>query len=220
MAILLEHGEVVSQPPDGKSYLKLDDSGAASLVASDGTETPIGSGVLESITGDGVDNTDPANPVVDLTGVIDTAMFAAGAEAPLATAPGDAAAFTAELNPATNTLPGLMLASAKASDKRTSAAVLTDANATIQPFTDACSRYILPAGTLTANRVLTLGITGAIPGRVCEIVILDTSAATYTINNNAGAPIAAKGISDPAQTFQVYLNGADWVASTSWYSGT
>lgn len=85
MAILLEHGENVSVPPEGKSWLKLDDDGAIAVVAPDGSESPAAASGVATLTGDGVDNTDPANPVIDLAGVITSAMFDAGAVAPAAT---------------------------------------------------------------------------------------------------------------------------------------
>lgn len=63
---------------------------------------------------------------------------------------------------------------------------LTDANVTIL-VSDNRTR-ILPAATLTTNRTLTLGTTGAVSGDELFIVRSDTGMYTYTIvNGGAGA---------------------------------
>ena len=163
-----------------------------------------------------------ATTATELTALIEPASHtASGAMTPtqfdrLALTPTE---MTAELDEATNTLPGLMPAKTRAGDKTNSDVVLTDADATIQPFTDGCSRYVLPAGTLTGNRVLTLGIVSAFPIAVLDIVVLDTSVHTFTIKNNAGTTIFTKGASDPAKTYEAYVTGGDWIASTAWFSG-
>lgn len=62
MATLFEIGEIVSHPPAGKVLLKVNDDGSLVLVDSDGAEVPtIG---VESVTGAGVNNDDPQNPVL------------------------------------------------------------------------------------------------------------------------------------------------------------
>lgn len=80
------------------------------------------------------------------------------------------------------------LAESLGSEIPTAGANLTDANAAITITGGA--QYVLPAGTLTANRVLTLNVTGApITGE--EIVVLrrDSGAFTYTINNDAATAL-------------------------------
>lgn len=87
-----------------------------------------GGGGVVSVTGDGVDNADPANPVVDLTGVIVTDMFDPTAKAPdadhaddadtadaasTADSPTNATTFTAALDEATTAAKGLMSVSDK-----------------------------------------------------------------------------------------------------------
>lgn len=61
---------------------------------------------------------------------------------------------------------------------------LTNADATIQ--ISAGRWRVLPAATLSANRVLTLGTTGAVAGDTFEITRLDTTAFTYAIANGGG----------------------------------
>lgn len=75
MAILLEVGEVVAAPPDGKRLLKLDSDGAVTVVSPTGSESPVDTPGVESLEGDGVDNTDPLNPVIDLSDAIETAFI-------------------------------------------------------------------------------------------------------------------------------------------------
>jgi len=66
-------------------------------------------------------------------------------------------------------------------------AALTDADATIQ-YTAGSWRK-LPASTLGAARVLTLGNTGAFAGAQMTITRLDAAAFTYTIKDNAAATL-------------------------------
>ncbi len=65
-------------------------------------------------------------------------------------------------------------------------AALTDANATIQV---GGNRWrVLPAATLSANRILTLGTTNAQAGHTIDVTRLDAEAFTYAIaNGGAGA---------------------------------
>lgn len=66
-------------------------------------------------------------------------------------------------------------------------AALTDADATIQ-YTAGSWRK-LPAATLGAARILTLGNTGAFAGAQMTITRLDATANTYTIKDNAAATL-------------------------------
>lgn len=70
---------------------------------------------------------------------------------------------------------------------------LTDADATIQ-FTGGSWRK-LPAATLSAARVLTLGNTGAYAGARLTVTRLDATANTYTIKDNAAATLVVLPVS-------------------------
>lgn len=65
---------------------------------------------------------------------------------------------------------------------------LTDANATVTIADGA--QQVLAAGTLTTNRVLTLGVTGSpITGETKTIIRRDVSAFTYTIQDDTSASL-------------------------------
>lgn len=126
---------------------------------------------------------------------------------------------TADLNPATALLQGMMSPQDKAGQFRPHASTLTDANATIAPGSLKIGKAILPAGTLTGNRVLKLLDTGVHTTQLFQVVCLDVSANTYTITDSADTPIATKGASQGAPiTFQFYHNGSLWTTNTSWWS--
>jgi hypothetical protein len=61
---------------------------------------------------------------------------------------------------------------------------LTDSNQTINPYTDHCSLYVLQNGVISTNRTLTLANSGGFGPFVVNVVVLDTSASTYTIQNS------------------------------------
>jgi hypothetical protein len=90
---------------------------------------------------------------------------------------------------------------------------LTNADQTLQPFTDKASEYVQTTA-LTANRVKTLGTTTVVEGTVVRIVREDTAAFTMEIVNGGGAggtpfTFAASPTEKQAATF--YYNGADWI---------
>lgn len=90
---------------------------------------------------------------------------------------------------------------------------LTDANETVQPFTDKASQYT-QAVALTASRNKTLGVTTVVTGTVVRIVREDTAAFTMPIINGGGSAgtlftFAATPTEKQAATF--YYNGTDWV---------
>lgn len=92
---------------------------------------------------------------------------------------------------------------------------LTDANATINPAASGASDFLLPATTLTAPRVLTLG-TGGGPGTnyIVRISRFDLTANTYTVNNGGpGSGTLFTFPSGPANPTgaSFYFNGANWV---------
>ena len=95
---------------------------------------------------------------------------------------------------------------------------LTNADATINPGTDNASEYTLPAATLNAPHVLTMG-TGGNPttGLTAWIIRRDLTANTYTINNGGagGSAVAGKTVILPASPGKPmgacwYYDGIDW----------
>jgi hypothetical protein len=94
-----------------------------------------------------------------------------------------------------------------------SAANLTDANQTLQPFTDKASQYT-QVTALTASRTKTLGTTTVVTGTLVRIVREDTAAFTMPIVNGGGAAgtlftFAASPTEKQGATF--FFNGSDWV---------
>lgn len=132
---------------------------------------------------------------------------------------GDKAAITAFMNSATNALPGLMPAANRAAMPRL-ATLLTDANQTINPNTDHCALYVLPSGTLSANRTLTVTNSEGDNSKIIQIVVLDTSAFTYDINNNTPTLLYQKTASRPAAVYQLYHSGGIWGANVHYWCGT
>jgi hypothetical protein len=94
-----------------------------------------------------------------------------------------------------------------------------DADTTLQPFTDRAWFYVLPANTLTANRVITLGNTNFYnsAGMFLWVGILryDTGAFTLRINNTAGAQIYLDPASPAPARLLVFActNAGVWVSS-------
>lgn len=69
-------------------------------------------------------------------------------------------------------------------------AALTDAAATVNSASDKASEYTLPVATLTANRVLTLGVTGSpVTGSLVQITRRDLTAHTYTVQDDASTSL-------------------------------
>jgi len=90
-------------------------------------------------------------------------------------------------------------------------ASLTDAAATI--LVSAGKWRVLPAATLSAARVLTLGTTGAVAGDIITVTRLDVTANTYTIANGGGGggnvvvfPVSKQSFAD------CYFDGTNWSA--------
>jgi hypothetical protein len=98
-------------------------------------------------------------------------------------------------------------------------ALLGDADTTIQPFTDKVGLYILPAGTLTANRILTIGSTGGIVTWQIYIAVYDLSANTYTIKENGGGTLWTRPASPGrAIVYQPFCtNGPLWIVNAANY---
>ena len=87
---------------------------------------------------------------------------------------------------------------------------LTDAAATI--YVSGNRTRILPASTLTANRSLTLGTTGAVSGDELLIVRNDATAFTYTlVNGGSGAGnVAVMPVSNRAWC-RARFDGTNWI---------
>lgn len=140
----------------------------------------------------------------------------------------DATLTTAKINVATSSLKGAMSAADKvildAAVKASGAAfTLTDASVTVQPLTSKYGRLILPVGTLTANRTVSLGISGN-PGTgpliTLDIERYDASAFTLAITTNGGATIYTFPANPTKATrFACYLNVGSgvWTANTLTY---
>jgi hypothetical protein len=91
----------------------------------------------------------------------------------------------------------------------TPGAALTNGNATIQ--ITAGKWRELPASTLTANRVLTLGVTGAAAGDRLKVTRLDTTAYTYAVvNGGTGAGTLLTFPAGRAAFALFYFDGTDW----------
>lgn len=87
---------------------------------------------------------------------------------------------------------------------------LTDAAATI--YVGGNALRVLPAATLSANRVLTLGTTNAAAGDAITITRLDVGAYTYAIANGGTGggtlmtmPVSSRYFAD------VYFDGTNWL---------
>jgi hypothetical protein len=90
---------------------------------------------------------------------------------------------------------------------------LTNADQTLQPFTDKVSEYVQTAA-LTVSRTKTLGTTTVVTGTLVRIVREDTAAFTLVVANGGGAggtlfTFAASPTEKQAATF--FYNGTDWV---------
>jgi hypothetical protein len=72
--------------------------------------------------------------------------------------------------------------------------------------------YVLPSGTLSADRTITLGTTGANAGAVLTIVSEDATAHQHIIVNGGGAggTLYTRPVSK-RQQYSFRYDGADWV---------
>lgn len=88
---------------------------------------------------------------------------------------------------------------------------LTDAAVTLTVAGD--DWRVLPAATLTANRIATLSTTGAVLGDVIEVTRLDATAFTYTIANGGagGGNLFVLPISQRWWCRSFY-DGTNWIA--------
>lgn len=98
-------------------------------------------------------------------------------------------------------------------------AALTNADATVNPASDVASEYTLPAATLSANRVLTLGVTGSpITNSIVQISRRDLTANTYTVKDDAGTTLLTFAVSPTTpQGASFQFSGSHYVLSTFFY---
>ncbi len=96
---------------------------------------------------------------------------------------------------------------------------LTDADATVNPASSAISASVLPASTLTANRVLTIGVSGSpVTNQVYQVIRRDLSAHTYTVKDDAGTTLYTFGASPSgAQGVSIYYNGTHYAFLSFYY---
>lgn len=91
---------------------------------------------------------------------------------------------------------------------------LSDTDQTVTPGTDKLGLYVMPSGTMTANRSITLSNAGAVSGQVVDIVREGTEAFTLTILSAAAATLLVIP-ANTSERFEAFFNGA-WVMSI-WY---
>lgn len=95
----------------------------------------------------------------------------------------------------------------------TPGAALTDAAATVQVGLG--NWHTMPAATLTANRAITLGTTGAVEGSKLEFTRLDTTSNTLAfINGGTGAGTLYTMAASKLGCATFYFNGTNWVLRT------
>jgi hypothetical protein len=90
---------------------------------------------------------------------------------------------------------------------------LTDADQTLQPFTDKSDQYVQSVA-LTSNRTKTLGVTSVVTGTVVRLVRSDTAAFTMAVVNggtNGGTLFTFASTPTEIQATTFYYNGVDWV---------
>ncbi len=90
---------------------------------------------------------------------------------------------------------------------------LTDANQTVQPFTDKASAYV-QLTALTASRTKTLGVTTVVTGTTVYIIRADSAAFTMPIANggtNGGTLFTFGASPTEIQGVACGYNGVDWV---------
>lgn len=92
---------------------------------------------------------------------------------------------------------------------------LADTDATITPGTDKVSLYVMPAGSQTANRTITLSNAGAAQSEVVDIIREGTEAFTLTINNAAAGLLFTVPVST-AMRVEAFFSGGAWTLSI-WY---
>ena len=84
---------------------------------------------------------------------------------------------------------------------------------------DKASEYTLPAATLSANHVLTLGVTGSpVTSSIVQITRRDLTAHTYTVKDDAGTTLLVFGSAPTApQGASFSYNGTHFVLASFFY---
>lgn len=96
--------------------------------------------------------------------------------------------------------------------------ILTDADTTVVPQTEAMGLYILPANTLTANRVLTFTNAGSTATQIFGVLRLDAGAFTYTMRNSVPTTLYTAAASPTVPVLYMFYNsGGTWIANTFQY---
>lgn len=158
-----------------------------------GAPAAIGGGGVTSISGNGVDNTAPATPIIQ--------SASASLEGTMT------AAKFSRLNK-------LQMLFKEGAD-------LTDADVTIQPYTDKCSLYVLRDGVITANRTVRLGITSSFGPFTCVIMVLDTSSHTYIVADHAGTALFTHAANSVPFLYWGYNGtGTGFIANIQQYADT
>lgn len=143
-------------------------------------------GTVLSVTGPAVDNTDPANPVVNKTattaadGLLPKRSFAV------------AVAFGADL---------------------------TDASVTVNPGVDGAGAYLMPAGTMTQARTLTLGHTGIRARQIVQIVV-EPQSFDLTVADSVSGGIELVTANAKTIVYQYFNNAGTWALNTNWNGNT
>lgn len=95
---------------------------------------------------------------------------------------------------------------------------LGDADATIQPTTDAASCYTMPESTMTANRIVTLGTTGSpVTAGIVQIIRRDRSANTLTVKVGSTTLIVFSASPASAQGASFYFDGTTYNLLSFYY---
>jgi hypothetical protein len=96
---------------------------------------------------------------------------------------------------------------------------LTDADATVNPASSAISASTLPVATLSANRTLTLGVSGSpVTGHIYQVIRRDLTARTYTVKDDAGTTLFTFASSPTtAQGATFYYNGTHYAFLSFYY---
>lgn len=98
------------------------------------------------------------------------------------------------------------------------AALLTDADATVQPYSTKSGLYVLPSNMLTTDRGLTLGVTGmASPTIVVRIAVMPQTHG-FVIKNSVGGTLFTYTAGEAA-TLYTFVNtgGGEFLASSREY---
>lgn len=96
---------------------------------------------------------------------------------------------------------------------------LPNSNTTVNPAVDSASIYRLPADTLTANRVLTLGVGGSpVTNSIVQITRHDLTAHTYEVRDDAATSLFTFPVSPTTpQAATFFFDGTHYVFLNFFY---